>query len=224
MKPCSQCGWMLQDRDTSCNFCGAAVTASGLSPKAVTITDDALARSLGGDILLGRAFAFASAKALQKPGMGWIQRMLGGGRAPRPLVMSPFDRQPVLLPGATMSPPALPALSLAAVTSDKALYREGRDEVHLLALDPFAGGSDAVLEIKANGADFVRQAARLDGRGAASVTGRDLPPGDYEVRLRGAPGSSSRRERTAPRRSRSSASTSIARGSPRTRAPRRCGS
>jgi hypothetical protein len=181
---------MLHDRDTSCNVCGAAVTAGVLSAKGVTVTDESLARSLGGDLLLGRAFAFASATAFQKPGLGWIQRLLGGGRAARPVVISLFDRQPVLLPGATMSPPELPALSLAAVTSDKALYREGRDQVHLLALDPFAADSDAVLEIKANGADFVKQAARLDGRGAAAVTVRDLPPGDYEVRLRGAPASS----------------------------------
>lgn len=185
---CAQCGSFNTDDPTHCTRCGFMLRAA--VNRALAVTDEALARSLGADILLGRAFAFAGKTAFQKPGMGWIQRLLGGARAARPLVISLFDRDPVLLPGVTMSPPELPALSLAAVTSDKALYRQGRDEVHLLALDPFAAGSDAVLEITANGADFAKHAARLDARGAASVAVRDLPPGDYEVRFRGAPASS----------------------------------
>ena len=187
---CAVCGSHIAAGPTHCPRCGATLPSGAARTVTATVTDEALARSLGGDILLGRAFAFVARTALQKPGLGWIQRLLGGGRAPRPLVISLFDRQPVLLPGATMSPPALPALSLAAVTSDKALYREGRDEVHLLALDPLAAGAEAVLEIKANGAELARRSARLDARGAASLSLRDLPPGDYEVRFRGAPSSS----------------------------------
>jgi hypothetical protein len=185
---CAQCGSFNAEGSTSCLRCG--FTLRPAATRAVTITDEALARSLGADVLLGRAFAFAGKTAFEKPALGWIKRLLGGARPARPLVISLFDREPVLLPGATMSPPDLPALSLAAVTSDKALYREGRDEVHLLALDPFAAGAEAVLEITANGADFAKHAARLDARGAASVAVRDLPPGDYEVRFRGAPASS----------------------------------
>jgi hypothetical protein len=185
---CAQCGFPVAAGPTFCPTCGFKLASAAAS--SITVTNDALARSLGEDILVGRAFAFVRATAFQKPGMGWIQRMLGGGRAARAQVISLFDREPVELPGATMSPPALPALSLAAVTSDKALYREGRDEVHLLALDPFAAGAEAVLEIKANGVDFAKHAARLDARGAAAVAVRDLPPGDYEVRFRGAPASS----------------------------------
>jgi hypothetical protein len=188
---CAQCGSFFTADRTFCPICGFKMGSVGpVAAPALTVTDDALARSLGEDILVGKAFAFLGKTAFQKPGMGWIQRLLGGGRAARPQVISLFDRDPVLLPGATMSPPALPMLSLAAVTSDKALYREGRDEVHLLALDPFAAGAEVVLEIKANGADFAKQAARLDGRGAGSIALRDLPPGDYEARLRGAPSSS----------------------------------
>ncbi|MEO7329997.1 MAG: hypothetical protein ABI193_15590, partial [Minicystis sp.] len=56
-----------------------------------------------------------------------------------------------------------------------------------LALDPLAPGVEIVLEIKAQGVDFAKRPARLDARGAAAVTLRDLPTGDYEVRLRGAP-------------------------------------
>ncbi|MEO5727582.1 MAG: hypothetical protein ABIV93_11345, partial [Byssovorax sp.] len=93
---------------THCPRCGMTLPSS--AARTITVTDEALARSLGGEILLGRAFAFLGKTAFQKPGFGWIQRLLGGAREARPLVISLFDRQPVLLPGATMSPPALPEL------------------------------------------------------------------------------------------------------------------
>ena len=116
---CAQCGSFNADGPTHCRRCGFTLRAA--VNRSLTVTDEALARSLGADILLGRAFAFAGKTAFQKPALGWIQRLLGGARAARPLVISLFDRDPVLLPGVTMSPPELPALSLAAVTSDKAL-------------------------------------------------------------------------------------------------------
>ena len=181
---CLVCSSFTAAGPTLCPRCGSALPTG--AAKTLTITDGALARSLGGGLLLGRAFAFASKTAFQRPHLRWMERLLGGGARARPLVISLFDREPVQLPGVTMSPPDLPPLALGAVTSDRALYREGRDEVRLLALDPLAPGAEVTLEVRANGVDLQRQTARLDARGAASVSLRDLPVGDYEVRLRGA--------------------------------------
>jgi hypothetical protein len=153
----------------------------------ITATDPSLAATLGGDVILGKAFAFMRRGAFDKPALGWVQRLLGGSGAARPQVVSLLDREPVALPGATVAPVVIPALYLAAVTSDKALYREGRDEVHLLALDPLAPGAEAALEITLDGADFGRRPARLDARGAAAIALRDLPAGEYAIRFRGAP-------------------------------------
>lgn len=153
----------------------------------LTATDRTLALSVGPDIFIGRAFAFLTADAFRRPALGWVQTLLGGASAARPRVISLLGRQPVMLPGATVSPAPLPPLSLASVTSDKALYREGRDEVHLLALDPLSPGAEATLEITANSAEFGKHAVSLDARGAAAVTLRDLPAGEYEVRFRGSP-------------------------------------
>jgi hypothetical protein len=63
-------------------------------------------------------------------------------------------------------------LSLASVTSDKALYREGRDEVHLLALDPLSPGATAVL--KRFAVDF---AGESTVRVSLAATGVTLGPG-----------------------------------------------
>jgi hypothetical protein len=152
-----------------------------------TATDRELASSFGADILISRAFAFVTQDAFRRPALGWVQTLFGGPRTARPRVISLLGRQPVMLPGATVNPSPLPPLSLAVVTSDKALYREGRDEVHLLALDPLARGAEAALQITANRAEFGKRAVQLDARGAAAVTLRDLPAGEYEVRFQGSP-------------------------------------
>jgi hypothetical protein len=151
----------------------------------ITATDHALAQSVGGDVLLGKAFAFIGKDAFKRPALAWVARLVGG--APRARVLPLLGPDPVALPGVTVEPGRMATLQLGAVTSDKALYREGRDEVHLLALDPLAPDAPAVLEIRQGGADYARHPVTLDGRGAAAVTLRELPVGDYEVQLRGAP-------------------------------------
>lgn len=150
----------------------------------LTVTDHVLAGRFD-DIVVGKAFVFLGEGAFEKPGLGWVQRLLGG--APRPRVVSLIGRHGVDLPGAQVHARTLAGAALGSVTSDKALYREGHDDVRLLALDPFAPHTETALEIRANGAEFGKRAVRLDGRGAAAATLRDLPAGDYEVRLRGAP-------------------------------------
>lgn len=150
----------------------------------VTATDHGLVHSVGADILLGKAFAFVSKDALKKPGLAWVASLLGS--QPKPRIVSLLGPGPVALPGATLEPSAFASLELCSVTSDKSLYREKRDEVHLLALDPLAPLSAATLEIRLNGADFAKHPIALDARGAAAVTLRDLPVGDFEARFAGA--------------------------------------
>jgi len=93
-------------------------------PDRITVTDHILTSTVGAEIRLGSAFAFISRDAFQRPGLGWIQTLIGGPLAARPKVISLFALQPVMLPGATVKPAPIPPLSLAVVTSDKALYRE----------------------------------------------------------------------------------------------------
>jgi hypothetical protein len=154
----------------------------------VTATDHSLAQAIGGDVLLGKAFAFIGAEAFAKPALSWVARLLDG--PPRSRVIPLIGAAPVALPGATVEPSPLPSLELASVTSDKALYREGRDVVHLLALDPLAPHATATLELRLHGAPFARHPLTLDAHGAAAITLRELLPGDYEVRFLGAPADS----------------------------------
>jgi hypothetical protein len=119
-----------------------------------------------GPLLLGEAFAFVGPARQAVP-------LLGPG--------------PIELPGLTLAPVELPALRLAGVSSDRALYRTGRDTVSLLAFHLGRSRAAGDLEVKANGASFARLPIVLDERGLAVVPLRDLPAGDYEVGWADAP-------------------------------------
>jgi hypothetical protein len=138
-------------------------------------------------IVLGKAFAYVPKSAFSDPGFAWLLPLLAPGGGPKGVTIPLLGAAEVNIPGAKVRPMALPSLRLGVVTSDKALYREGRDVVNLLALDPLAPGSDAVLEVHLNGVDHARLPVRLNGCGAASKALRELPVGAYEVRFRGAP-------------------------------------
>jgi hypothetical protein len=189
---CPVCGASAAPTDKLCGICASSLSplqdrSPGPRDRRVTPTDLAIASSFGSEILLGKAFAFLAKAAFNRPSLSWVQQLLGEPKSARPRVISLFGSEPVRLPGATVTPLWLPSVALASVTSDKASYREGRDEVHLYALDPFSPGAEAVLMIKAHGADFGKHPVRLDPHGAAAVTLSDLPAGEYEVRLRNAP-------------------------------------
>ncbi|MFY0570516.1 hypothetical protein ACN28E_42735 [Archangium lansingense] len=152
----------------------------------IVVTNQELVDRIGDYIFAGGAFAFFHRKAFKKSSHPWTSQLFGPEEQ-GPRVLSLLGREVPALPGIKFRAVSPPQLSLAAVTSDKALYREGHDEVHLLALDPLAPGAEVVLELLVNGALFATHPARLDARGAAAVTLRELPVGDYTVRFQGAP-------------------------------------
>jgi hypothetical protein len=132
-----------------------------MSLERVRVTDWALARQAR--LVLGKAFAFVG-----DGGAGRIAPLLGPGEAH--------------LPGVTVRPLPLPALRLAGVVSDKALYRAGRDAVHLLAFRLDRLGGEGALELRCGPTSPTRLPVRLDRHGLAPVTLSDLAAGDYEVR------------------------------------------
>ncbi len=148
------------------------------------VHDAQQARELGADVLIGKAFAFLAAKTFEHSAVRWLKGLLG--KTPRAAVVSLLGPDPAELPGASLQPLPLEPLRLGVVTSDKALYREGHDAVHLLALDPLAPNLEVTLELVLNGAPFDKRSVSLNQNGAAAVMLEDLPVGDYEARLDGA--------------------------------------
>lgn len=138
-------------------------------------------------IIVGKAFVFLPKSAFAAPESSWVAKLLWRGGAPGHFTFARVGPSPLPLPGAKLPPIELPSLSLAVVTSDKALYREGRDEARIFALDPLSPGAAAVIEVKRSAGDYARHPVVLDACGAASLDLRGLPVGDYKVQFVGAP-------------------------------------
>lgn len=147
----------------------------------------ALEAELQRAIQVGKAFVFLPKSAFGAKESSWAANLLWRGREPEHLTLTRVGRAPLLLPGGKLGPAELPSLNLAVVTSDKALYREGKDAARLLALDPLSPGARATVDVHLNGAEYAKHVVELDACGAAALELRDLPTGDYKVKIAGAP-------------------------------------
>ena len=137
---------------------------------------------MGHDVIVGRAFVFVQPAAMRRPEVAWVTRMFGAQAVGRVLPL--FAPEALQIFGAEIAPVSL-AMRLESVTSDRAVYRAERDVVRLLVVRPMLAGTVAVLEVSADGAPRTDRAVCLDAHGTGLVELRDLPTGDYEVRLRG---------------------------------------
>lgn len=157
------------------------------SDSRISTHDWGLVQRAGKGVAVGKAFAFVFPSAFAHPELAWVRSTFGPKTVEAPRIFSLLGPEAVALPGVTIRPLDLPALSLAQVTCDKELYREGRDSVHLLALDPLAPHSGATLVMALDGVEFARHYVWLNASGAATIALRDLPPGGYAVSFAGAP-------------------------------------
>jgi hypothetical protein len=147
---------------------------AGAARRAETVT----ARTLDA-VRVGRAFAFVPASVFEEPGMGWVTSLLG---AARPRVISRLARGEVAVPGGFVKGLDLAPLRLSVVTSDKAVYREGRDTARLLVVSPFAARSFGDVVVLQGGREYTKRRVRLDANGIATLALSSLPAGRYEVR------------------------------------------
>ncbi|MFO0618816.1 MAG: hypothetical protein U0414_39870 [Polyangiaceae bacterium] len=207
MFPCANCGWMLQDNDPACNMCGSP-TGRGLAPptyvsatsaaaappprapapalpsaKMEKLFEDAAAE-LGEDCIVGKSFLYLKATAFDRPSTRWVKGLLGGKSEPR--VVPIVGGEPLVFGGVKVTPLALPALDFFSITTDKALYREGADDVSVLVVDPLRPSSTALLVVRLNGTDLLSRGVTLDENGAGTTALRGLGAGAYEVTIYGA--------------------------------------
>ena len=145
-----------------------------------------LANQIADYILLGKAFAYVDKEVFDQPGLAWVKHFFS-----KPVlhsqVLSLLGPEALVLPAVSLQPINIPKLRLASITSDKALYREKKDDVHLLLLDPINPDTDAVVEVRANAVEFSRHSIHFNPAGVATLLLKDLPTGNYEVKFRNAP-------------------------------------
>lgn len=124
------------------------------------------------DYLQGKGFVFLSRDTIERE-VPWL--------TPDDYTISTFEDGPILLPGLTLEPTTLPEPKLAVVTSDKALYQQDRDRVHLFVYDPLAAGRQTQLWVRQGATVVQKLTVEFDGWGAGAAVLTALPAGRYSV-------------------------------------------
>jgi hypothetical protein len=147
----------------------------------VRLFDRNLAQLLGSYVRLGNAFLFFACDSSDREWTGWLAQKLPNQPTQGPLVVSLLAPGRLPVPGGTIDPIRLPRLRLDGITSDKSIYRSGRDTVHLLVFALDRAEEELSLVVYANGQKSSEVPIRLDGHGVGLLPLRDLPAGTYEV-------------------------------------------
>jgi hypothetical protein len=100
----------------------------------------------------------------------------------------------VTLPGATVAGQPYAKPDLISLTSDKALYRAGKDTVRLLIASPQRPKADLKLTLRLSGNHYASYTATLDDYGLCLRGLSGLPEGEYEATLEGTEVSAARFE------------------------------
>jgi hypothetical protein len=168
-----------------------------LRDRRVTLRDQGLAQKLGDLILIGRRFAFLKPGWMEQafPGMeqwGFSQATVGE-LSNRSAIVFLGDKE-VTLPGATVAGQPFARPDLISLTSDKALYRVGKDTVRLLIASPQRPNADLKLTLRLSGNHYASYNVTLDEYGLCLRGLAGLPEGEYEATLEGTEVSAARFE------------------------------
>ena len=145
------------------------------------ITDSNLVAELGYQAQMGQLFAFFDEPLFAGGApLGWVQSFANRRSGPR--VVSLLDIAGSSLPGVKHAPLPL-RLDLGVLVTDKEIYREGVDTVHLTALDPLSPSTSRKLVLELDGTEFRKVPLRLNLHGMATVPLSHLPVGRYSVRF-----------------------------------------
>lgn len=154
-----------------------------LSADRVTVTDPNLAEKLDENVVIGEAFAFLSSKCFEQPGLSWLARLFGKEKVHRNQILSLLSPELMELPGVSIAPGEVPQMHLSSITSDRDLYRNENDNVHLLVINALLPKGLATVNLFLNNQEYSEHSVDLDKNGAGQLVLRDLPVGDYKVKF-----------------------------------------
>ncbi len=181
---CPFCGTPTQPGAVFCANCGNKIT-SAYDPS-ISISDSQLINTLGDAALVGSWFVFLKAEWLQRSGMDTILATSGvAGVTPKSAILFRGQAKEIRLPGACISPKALPRPQLVSLTCDKALYRANRDTVRLLIAAPQLPNKELKLKLRLSGNPYADYPVTLDEYGLCLWSMQGLPEGEYEATLEG---------------------------------------
>ncbi len=181
---CPFCGSQRRPGATYCPGCGRRLPPTAHDP-AISISDATLVNTLGDAALVGQWFVFLKAHWMQRSGMDALLATSGISGAPKPAILFRGQDKEITLPGARITPAALPRPQLVSLTCDKALYRANRDMVRLLIAAPQSASAEMKLKLRLSGNPYADYPITLDEYGLCLWSMQGLPEGEYEATLDG---------------------------------------
>jgi hypothetical protein len=168
-----------------------------LRDRRVTLDGWRLAQRVGDLVMVGKRFTFF------RP--GWIEAAAHGidqlGFSPATIAEFKqrgaivfLGEQDVALPGADIAGSAFTCPDLISLTSDKALYRVGKDTVRLLIASSQRANQELKLTLRLSGNHYASYPVTLDQYGVCLRAIAGLPEGEYEATLEGTEAGTSRFE------------------------------
>ncbi|HEU5367190.1 MAG TPA: hypothetical protein VFU69_01950, partial [Ktedonobacterales bacterium] len=154
----------------------------------VTLDGWLLAQRVGNLVMVGRRFAFFRPGWIEEAvrgvdQLGFSQATIDEFRQRGAIVF--LGEQEVTLPGAQIAGGAFTCPDLVALTSDKALYRAGKDTARLLIASPQRANQELKLTLRLSGNHYASYSITLDQYGLCLRAIAGLPEGEYEATLDG---------------------------------------
>lgn len=184
-KKCPTCGTQIRPGTQFCPNCGNRIPLAAYDPT-ISISDHSLINTLGNAALVGTWFVFLKADWLRRSGMDTLLATSGvPTAAAKSAILFRGQAKEITMPGARISPKALPHPQLVSLTCDKALYRANRDTVRLLIAAPQSPNKELKLKLRLSGNSYADYPVTLDEYGLCLWSMQGLPEGEYEATLEG---------------------------------------
>jgi hypothetical protein len=151
----------------------------------VTLSYVTPVQQFGDAVLLGQWFVFIKPDWLQRTGFEQLLTYTARSEPQLKPTILYRGQGKISLPGAELMQKLLPQPALAALTSDKQLYRANHDTVRLLIVAPLRPKAQIRLKLFLNGNPYAEHPLTLDEYGLCLWSLRDLPEGEYRAMLDG---------------------------------------
>jgi len=159
-----------------------------LRDRRVTLDGWRLAQRVGDLVMVGRRFAFFQPGWIEEaaPGvdqLGFSAATVEEFKTRGAIVF--LGEQEATLPGASVKGEPFTRPDLVSLTSDKALYRAGKDTARLLVASPQRPNAEVKLTLRLSGNHYASYTLKLDEYGVCLRAIAGLPEGEYEATLEG---------------------------------------
>ncbi len=162
--------------------------APELRDRRVTLDGWRLAQRVGERVVVGKRFVFFQPGWIEEAArgidqLGFSATTIEEFKQRGAIVF--LGEHEVTLPGATIAGEPFSKPDLISLTSDKALYRAGRDTVRLLIASPQRPEAELKLTLRLSGNHYASYTVTLDEYGLCLRILSGLPEGEYEATLEG---------------------------------------